>query len=356
MTKKHYIIPIFVSHKGCPHDCVFCNQKKITGMEAEIDGSDVEGIIREHLKTIDRKNAFVEVSFFGGSFTGIPIFQQNELLAVANSALNNGLIDAIRLSTRPDYINEEILLNLKNYNVKIIELGVQSMDDEVLIRSERGHTQEDVVNSSRLIKTYDFQLGLQMMIGLPGDNEEKDMETARKIIKLKPDFVRIYPTLVIRQTNLEEMFIKGQYIPLELEEAVSISKKLYKEFIRNKIDVIRLGLQVTEQINLGKDVVAGPFHPAFRELVESSLFNDMIKYVIFKEFKDSPNIEIWISPKDISKLYADKKRYFNEILKEFNAKNIKIRQSKEIDTDTLAFCDNNCFRKMSIYDYVKLEK
>ncbi|EYE89311.1 hypothetical protein Q428_03275 [Fervidicella metallireducens AeB] len=230
------------------------------------------------------------------------------------------------------------------------------MDDEVLMLSERGHSQEDVVNSSRLIKSYGFELGLQMMIGLPGDNEEKDMETARKIIKLNPDFVRIYPTLVIKKTSLEEMFIKGEYIPLELEDAVSISKKLYKEFIRSRIDVIRLGLQVTEQINSGKDVVAGPFHPAFRELVESSLLNDMIKYVINKEFKDSSNIEISISPKDISKLYADKKRYFNEIIKEFNTKNIKIRQVKEINSYTLAFYDNNYFRKMSLYDYVKLEK
>lgn len=163
---KYYIIPIFVPHKGCPHDCIFCNQKRITGHAGDISSDDVYEIIERNLSTIDRNNSYIEVSFFGGSFTAIPIENQNELLKVAKEYLDKGKIDAIRLSTRPDYINDDILINLKKFGVKNIELGAQSMDDDVLKKLCRGHTSQDVEKASKLIKEYGFNLGLQMMVGL----------------------------------------------------------------------------------------------------------------------------------------------------------------------------------------------
>ena len=246
MTMKTYNIPIFVPHRGCPFDCVFCNQKRITGTQKEVTADDVHNIIGEYLKTLPSKNRRIEAAFFGGSFTGIPINEQSELLAAANEYLKKGDIDGIRLSTRPDYIDKEILDNLLKYGVTTIELGVQSMDDSVLKSSNRGHTREDVINAVKLIKEYPFTLGLQMMTGLPGDTDEKSLYTADEIIKLKPDIVRIYPTLTIKDTFLEKMYLTGKYKPQSVDEAVNLAKQLLLKFEKNNITVIRVGLQSTD--------------------------------------------------------------------------------------------------------------
>lgn len=351
MNRNYYIIPIFVPHKGCPHNCVFCNQKRITGTLKEITYDDVVGTINGYLKTIKKDDSYIEVSFFGGSFTGIPMDYQNELLRAAKEAYDQGEIDAIRLSTRPDYINSYILDNLSEHNVGVIELGVQSMDDLVLKLSERGHTPQDVINASRLIKKYNIKLGLQMMIGLPGDNEEKDLFTANEIIKLKPDFVRIYPALVIRDTYMEYMYGKGIYKPLSVDEAVEISKKLYIEFTRENIQIIRIGLQPTEEINVGGDVIAGPFHPAFRELVESTILNDMIAFIIERYFADSKELVINIYPKDISKLYANGKKIFYSKMKCYVSKKIKIRQDYSCNKGSILISDGEKQKNMSINEY-----
>jgi histone acetyltransferase (RNA polymerase elongator complex component) len=356
MSKRYYIIPIFVPHRGCPHDCIFCNQKKITGSIKTVTADDVQKTIDMYLTTIDKENSHIEVSFFGGSFTGIPINYQNELLEVAKRNYDEGKIDAIRLSTRPDYIDESILDNLKSYSVGIIELGVQSMDKDVLELSERGHTSKDVINASNLIKQYDIKLGLQMMVGLPGDSLLKDLYTAGEIIKIRPDFVRIYPALVIKDTYMEFMCKSGSYKPLEVDEAVEICKKLYVEFVKNNVQIIRLGLQTTEQINVGKDIVAGPFHPAFRELVESSILNDMVEYMLDRYYVDSRTVNISISPRDISKLYADKKKYFNTKLRKYLTKTIKVCQDNNYRDMTICFDDGETTRIMSINDYIMLER
>ncbi|MGE5329923.1 MAG: elongator complex protein 3 [Deltaproteobacteria bacterium] len=278
---NNYIIPIFVPHLGCPHDCIFCNQRRISGVQKEITAEDVKAIIEECLSTISKNNKIVvEAAFYGGSFTGIPKQKQEELLAAAFEYIKTGQVDSIRVSTRPDYINQDILKLLRNYGVETIELGVQSMDVEVLKMSCRGHSREDVIEASKLIKHNGFKLGHQMMIGLPGDTIQKDIQTAKDIIWLKPDIVRIYPTLVIKGTRLEDLYIKGLYTPLNIEEAVDISKELLKLFMKNDILVIRLGLQATENINLNKDILAGPFHSAFKELVDSKLRFDLISYIM----------------------------------------------------------------------------
>lgn len=308
MNKRHYIIPIFISHIGCPHQCVFCNQDKIAKeVENEVKAKDVRDTVNEYLETIDHNNSTVEVSFFGGTFTAIDVNKQKELLEVAKEYKDKGLIDKIRMSTRPDAINGYILSYLKDYNVDIIELGVQSLDDEILRLSGRGHTVEDVVKASKLIKEYGFILGHQIMPGLPGDNFDKDIETAKKSIEMKPDICRIYPSLVIKDTPMEKMYERGEYKPYSLEEAVNISKEIYKLYTEANINIIRIGLQPTENITWGGDLVDGPFHPAFRELVEGSLICDNIKNSVNKD----EDIIIEINSRDLSKLYANKKLYFN---------------------------------------------
>ncbi|MTK14119.1 MAG: radical SAM protein, partial [Clostridiaceae bacterium] len=307
MSKRHYIIPIFVPHEGCPHNCVFCNQGTITGSNEKVDAKFTRDTIDQYLKTMNRKNSVIEVSFFGGTFTAISLEKQKELLSIAKEYKDKGDIDFIHLSTRPDYIDDEILTNLKNYSVDIIELGIQSLDKEVLLRSGRGHSEEDVERASKLIKQYGFVLGHQIMLGLPGDSLEKDIETAKKSIAMRPDIYRIYPALVIKNTPMESMFNNGIYKPYNLDEAVNVAKIVYSMVIANNIKVIRVGLQPTEEINEGGELVAGPFHPAFRELVEGSLYNDMILEKVSKDFNGK--FIIIVNDKDLSKLYANKKKF-----------------------------------------------
>jgi len=351
MKKKMYIIPIFIPHLGCPFKCVFCNQNSITGQQREITEEEVRQTIESHLKTLPR-DAEIEVSFFGGSFTGIPQDMQNFYLGIAKEYLDKGKIDAIRLSTRPDYIDTKILQNLKRYQVSIIELGVQSMDEEVLLKSRRGHTSEDVVKAVNLIRQYDFKLGLQIMIGLPEDNLEKSLNTAYKIVELKPDFVRIYPTLVIKDTYLERMYKEGRFLPLTLQEAVEISKKMYIIFIKNNIDVIRIGLQTTENINYNKDVVAGPFHPAMGQLVESSIILD----ILIRAFKDKnirdTNVTIFCNEKQISTIIGQKK--FNKLFleKKYNVK-MEFKISDRLTNDKIVICTDKKIMRISITDFIK---
>ncbi|HBJ1647440.1 elongator complex protein 3 [Clostridium botulinum] len=327
MSKNYYIIPIFVPQEGCPHKCVFCNQDRITGLKDIVTTDIVRKTIDEYLKTITNKEAIIEVSFFGGTFTAVKEEKQRAFLEIAKGYKDKGLIDKIRLSTRPDAIDNYILTYLKEYKVDIIELGVQSLDDEILKRSGRGHYVSDVEKASALIKQYGFVLGHQIMPGLPGDTFEKDILTTKLSIKMKPDICRIYPALVIKDTPMEKMYKMGTYIPYSLDEAVEISKAMYKLYLENNIQVIRIGLQPTDSINEGADIVSGPFHPAFRELVESSLIVNLIN----SNVKDQDIVELRINPKDISKLYANKKKYFNSI----KNKSIIVKQDFEVSRGNL---------------------
>lgn len=323
MNKKRVIIPIFVPHLGCPHNCVFCNQDSITGSVQKVDSEFVKNTVDTHMKTINKEDTIIEISFFGGTFTAIEIEKQRELLAVAKEYKDNNKIDFIRLSTRPDAINENILKHLKEFTVDIIELGVQSLDDEVLRLSGRGHSSSDVYEATKLIKSYGFILGHQIMIGLPGSNFERDILTAEKIIEMKPDVCRIYPALVIKNTPMENMYLSGVYKPYSLNEAVDVSAIIYSKFEKSNIKVIRMGLQPTEEINEGSEIVAGPFHPAFRELVESKIINQLI---LNNVSKDTEYLEININPKDVSKLYANRKMFFNDMKNKILTKSIKINQ------------------------------
>ncbi|AXU52989.1 elongator complex protein 3 [Clostridioides difficile] len=302
---KKRIIPIFVPHKGCPHDCIFCNQKKITGVSTDVTSEDARNIIEECLETID-KDADVEIAFFGGSFTAIDIDIQKSLLSVAKEYVEKGLVKDIRMSTRPDCIDEDILSMLKEYKTSIIELGVQSLDEKVLLDSIRGHQSEIVYKSSKMIKNSGIKLGLQMMIGLPADTEEKCIFTAKKFVELKPDCVRVYPTLVVKDTGLEKLMEQNKYNPFTLEESVNIVKKVLVLFYVNNINVIRVGLQATDDIQIGKAVLAGPYHPAFRELVESDMIKDYLEFVILQN-KNIKQMLVKSNKKNISKIIGNKK-------------------------------------------------
>ncbi len=302
---KKRIIPIFVPHKGCPHDCIFCNQKKITGVSTDVTSEDARNIIEECLETID-KDADVEIAFFGGSFTAIDIDIQKSLLSVAKEYVEKGLVKDIRMSTRPDCIDEDILSMLKEYKTSIIELGVQSLDEKVLLDSIRGHQSEIVYKSSKMIKNSGIKLGLQMMIGLPADTEEKCIFTAKKFVELKPDCVRVYPTLVVKDTGLEKLMEQNKYNPFTLEESVNIVKKVLVLFYVNNINVIRVGIQATDDIQIGKAVLAGPYHPAFRELVEADMIKDYLEFVILQN-KNINQMLVKSNKKNISKIIGNKK-------------------------------------------------
>lgn len=322
MNVKKYNIPIFVPHKGCPFDCVFCNQNRITGHIKEVTPDEVTETIERYLTTIP-KNSKIETAFFGGSFTGIPMEEQNALMERVQPYIKSGKIDGIRLSTRPDYINIEILDNLKEHGVTTIELGVQSMCDSVLKAANRGHTSQQVIDAVKIIRKYDINIGLQMMTGLPGDNDEHSIETAKQLIKLQPECVRIYPTLTIRDTYLEKLYYMGKYKPQTLDEAVELAKKLLIMFEKSGINVIRLGLQPTEEINDHASVIAGPFHSSFRELVENEIYYDIILKHLNGKIGE---FEVFVAPSEISKVVGNKRKNIIR-LAERNIK-IKIKSDK----------------------------
>lgn len=283
MPKGHYVIPVFVPDLGCPHRCVFCNQARITGQAVIPDAVAVQQKLADFLPHIPKGEGItVEVAFYGGSFTAIAADLQKELLTPALIALNRGQIDHIRISTRPDAIDEEALTNLSSFGVSIIELGVQSMDNMVLNQANRGHNSRDVLRAVALIKSWGFTLGLQMMIGLPGDTGVKAGITGEEIIALHPDFVRIYPCLVLKGTLLAQMYEQGDYQPWSLEDAVQVCKSLLIKYEKAQIPVIRIGLQPSEEISWAGDVLAGPYHPAFRELVEAAVAREQMRQLLAK--------------------------------------------------------------------------
>ena len=267
---------VFVPHLGCPNDCVFCNQRAIAGVTVPASPEDVR-IAAERVRRSGAANA--EIAFFGGSFTAIERGYMRSLLEAASAELKKGGFSGIRLSTRPDCVDGEVLADLKAAGVTVIELGAQSMRDEVLAQSGRGHTADDTRRAAELIRSHGIRLGLQMMTGLPGDDDEGAIYTANELVKLAPECVRIYPTVVLKNTALARMYERGEYAPQTVEEAVALCVRLVSVFDAAGVKVIRLGLQHTESCE--SDVVAGAWHPAFGELVYGELkYQDMRRYFL----------------------------------------------------------------------------
>ena len=331
--KKQYIIPIFVPHLGCPNDCVFCNQKSISGQKKNMTKEEAKKIIDDYLKSIKDEDAQVEIAFYGGSFTAIDTQLQEELLQIAYEYIKQGKVESIRISTRPDYIDKEILKRLKKYKVKTIELGVQSANDYILKKANRGHTFEDVKKASKMIRWNGFKLGHQMMVGLPESTRIDEINTAKALIKLKPKMIRIYPVLVVKNTKLEKDYQAGIYEPLPLVQAVEICEQLVRMFADKKIEVIRVGLQNTEEITKPgqekSEVVAGPYHPAFRQLVESGMWYEAIVGKIKKLNVKVKEVEVTVNPIDANNVIGHKKENVQK-LKEIYDVDLILKQDKDI--------------------------
>ena len=312
---KHFTIPIFIPQLGCPFQCVFCDQEKITSRGHVPEMEEVEDIISKYLSSIPRGKRHVEIGFFGGNFTGLAIEEQEKYLSIAHRYLECGTIQGIRLSTRPDYIDAPRLDMLKIYGVTTIELGAQSMDDEVLIQAARGHTAENVEMASQLITAKGFRLGLQMMIGLPGDSLEKAKYTAIKIIELGACETRIYPVLVIRDTKLGEWYEEGKYQPLTLDETVRWLKEVIPLFEASGVEITRIGLHSSVGLLSGKELLAGPFHTSIRELAMTEVWWDRLEGMTRNKKGERCEIRVHPSQYNFAIGYYGKNR--KRLLKDF---------------------------------------
>ena len=304
---RHANISVFVPHMGCPHRCSFCDQNSITGTGFQVTPEDIDAAVSAAKRSPKYSTQDTELAFFGGSFTAIDRSFTEPLLKKAKEYIDSGVISGIRISTRPDYIDDDILTYLKKYGVTAIELGAQSMDDDVLRLNLRGHTAEDVRNASHAIKESGFELGLQMMTGLYGSDRQKDEMTAESIIAIAPKTVRIYPAITLKGTLLERFFNEGKYTPPSLDETVELCAKLYGRFVKNGIRVIRLGLHSIEK----ESYAAGPWHPSFGELCESRIMLDLLLEKLLSE----PTGEYFLhfSPQDVSKMTGQKRKNINTL-------------------------------------------
>lgn len=295
---------IFIPHLGCLHRCSFCDQRSISGTKKAPAPEEVFALLEEQAPRLSEKGMTAQIAFFGGSFTAIPRDYMTELLSVAKRAVERfDVYTGIRCSTRPDCIDEEVLAVLKSYGMTAIELGAQSMSDEVLAANERGHAAEDVEKAALLIRENGFELGLQMMTGLYKDTPEKSLYTAEKFIEMRPDNVRIYPTVILKNTRLGELFERGVYTSFSFEETVELCAKLLRKFEQNDIRVIRMGLHASDEVE--REMLGGVYHPSFREIVESRLMlNDLTKLL-----KPLPKRDytVFTDKKNLSKLIGQKR-------------------------------------------------
>lgn len=331
MSARESIIPVFVPHLGCPNDCVFCNQRRISGQTRPATAQTVREAI-ENAAALPQTGAKRQLAFYGGSFTAIPVKEQTSLLEAAKAHLDRGDIASVRLSTRPDAIDGEVLARLKKYGVETIELGAQSMDEEVLRLSGRGHTAEDVENASRQIQAAGFQLILQMMTGLPGDSEEKSLETAGRIISLRPDGVRIYPTVIVRDTALFDLWKAGRYQEHSVEDAVRVCAKILPLFEKAGIPVIRLGLNPTEDLSAG-EAAGGAYHPALGELVKSRILYEKAR-ALLRDTEPGSVVVLGVTPGRVSQMVGQHRANVTALCGEFGLAGLKVRPA-EIKNDEI---------------------
>ena len=321
MKSNHANIPIFLPQLACPHRCIFCNQNHISSQDHVPTLQETDEIIKRNLKTIPR-NYDVQIAFFGGSFTGLPIDVQESYLRVAQPYIESGQVSGIRLSTRPDYITDEILQLLKHYKVRDIELGAQSTNDTVLQRSGRGHNREAIRIASQKINENGFNLGLQMMLGLPGDTHEIALQTAQDIIAFGAKTTRIYPTLVVTDTPLATLYKQGKYQALPLGEAIQWTKEIYSLFLQNNVTVLKVGLHPNKDFASNKYLLAGPFHPSFKELVLSEIWFDKLSPLMQDKYANA-NLTIFISEEEINNAIGYNSKNRNELLKTFHSVTFK---------------------------------
>jgi len=340
---KPFIIPVFLPNIGCPHQCAFCNQSAITSIKRKIPSSEkLHKIVNNFLEYKGKDRSLVQIAFFGGNFLGLKAAHIESLLYEASKFVTAGSVDSLRFSTRPDTIKNETLDILKPFPVSTIELGVQSMDDHVLSMSKRGHTSADTKNAMRLLKKRNYEIGLQMMVGLPGDDETKAQLTGRRIADMSPDFVRIYPTVVLSGSLLAKWYQNGKYAPMPLEQCITLVKNLYLLFRENDIKVIRMGLQASEDLEKGSEILAGPYHSAFGHLVFSRVFLDMATTILESEVSVRNEVCIKVHPRSISKIRGLKNKNIEILKRKFNIQSIKVIPEPSLAENSLIV--NNCLR------------
>lgn len=337
---RHFNIPIFIPHLGCPYDCIYCDQKKISARTQAPDDQQILAIIEQHLATIARP-AEIEAAFFGGSFTAIQPDLQEHYLRLIQPYIAHDLIQGIRISTRPDCIDDRVLELLQRYGVKTIELGVQSLNDEVLRQSGRFYQAEDVEKSCDMIKARGFKLGIQLMVGLPGDNYDHDLETVRRTIAIAPQMVRIYPTLVLAGTRLEQMWQEGKYQALTQEQAIPVCRDMLLQFAKAEIPIIRMGLYPGEELRKPGNIKAGPFHPSFGELVEQAVFKEqaILAVKFFQhQYGFCQDIVIGVNQRDLSKLLGSKRSNLLSIQHSLGLQELPVMTCQTEKRDWISVC------------------
>ncbi len=326
--KKPFVIPIFIPNAGCPHRCIFCNQSEITGAGSVLPSSlKIRDEISGYLNYAGKNRNKIQISFFGGNFLGLKPREILFLLEQAAEFIKQGKVDSLRFSTRPDTINHKTLSLLDGFPVETIEIGAQSMNDEVLAASQRGHKAADTRKAAELLKQKGYETGIQMMTGLPKDTPEISFETARKIADLGPDFVRIYPAVVLKNSKMATLYKKGQYSPLGLDESISLVKDIWLFFTEKNIKVIRMGLQLSDFAKDESVVIAGPYHPAFGHLVYSKFFLDKAISIVGKKIGEKSlckSIKIYVHSRNISRMGGLKNQNLDILGKMLNIKKIKI--------------------------------
>jgi histone acetyltransferase (RNA polymerase elongator complex component) len=330
------IVPFFLMNRGCPHRCIYCNTRQIAGKTEE-------PLTEEHLRQTvalytghrKTKNEPVELAFYGGNFTGMEQQEQARLLKITDTLIRDGLIHQVRIATRPDDLPPRTLDHLVKHQVRTIEIGAQSMMDDVLSLARRGHKAEEIARAVRRTKEWGFTVGIHLMAGLPGDNEENFAETIRKTIALRPDMVRLHPTLVFQETPLAEMYQAGEYTPLTLTAAIRLCKKALVQFEKARIPLIRLGLQETELMKAPGSVLAGPFHPAFRSRVEASIFMDMATRLLLEGNVVGGNMSFSVSPQDVSSFRGEKNGNIRDLRKRFRLDDITVHPDPSLERGAL---------------------
>ncbi|MCP4747642.1 MAG: radical SAM protein [Desulfobacteraceae bacterium] len=345
VAAKPFIVPVFIPHAGCPHRCVFCDQTATTGCSGKVPTNDkIHEIITQFLSYRSQDRTVPEISFYGGTFLGLNPDLITRLLRIATEFVDNNHAGGIRFSTRPDSITPENLALIENFPVTTVELGVQSMNNNVLKLSRRGQTAEDTSNAVNLLKTSGIpRLGLQMMIGLPGDTSESVLQTGQLLADMAPDFVRVYPTLVLKGSALARWYQQGRYEPPTLSEAVELAQFVLELFIRRRITVARLGLQATQDLNQSAQVLAGPFHPAFGELVYAALWRKRLKSALRRMGAIAGTLSISIHPRIRSQVAGHKNQNLEYLKATFNIKDITITHDDEQSLDCVLVNEKICY-------------
>jgi histone acetyltransferase (RNA polymerase elongator complex component) len=354
MCQRPFIVPVFIPHAGCPHRCIFCNQKLVTGhSETHLETGNEFSSVAEFLRHRGRRSGPAEIAFFGGNFLGLPAGRIRYLLATASEWVQRAELNGIRFSTRPDTVASHTLDLIKAFPITCVELGVQSMDDDVLRQSQRGHTAADTTVAVQRLKARGYEVGLQLMVGLPGDDEVRLLETGRRIADLNPAFVRIYPTLVLDGSPLAMWFRAGRYRPLGLDEAVELSMKVYRFFRQRGISVIRTGLQASEDLAAGRGVVAGPFHPAFGHLVQSMCYLAAVREALHRCPVLSDRIELHVNPKGLARLCGQHNSNCAELKREFGFSRVRVVADSGLEADFIGLPDG---RIIKVYEPIPRNK